>query len=163
MIFQVQGDILKSKSPVIAHGVGQNDHFTQGLALSLKSEWPALYKDFRHFCHQENPKQGEMWVWAGANGQRIACLLTQAPSENEGGHPGRANISAVTHCLRNLKDFIIKENPKSIAITKLATGVGGLEWSDVEKVLHQELGSLETPIYLYSTYKKGEVANESTK
>jgi O-acetyl-ADP-ribose deacetylase (regulator of RNase III) len=48
MIKYVAGDILLSKSGMIAHGVAPNDDFGQGLALSMRKNWPSMYKDFRH-------------------------------------------------------------------------------------------------------------------
>lgn len=160
MISHVEGDILKSKSQVIAHGIGPHDHFNQGLAFELKTEWPAMYKDFRQFCHKTNPSPGNIWVWAGTDGRRIACLFTQDPSRTESGHPGSAQLSSVRECVRQLKEFIQKENPASIAIPRLATGVGGLDWTDVEKILNQELGDLKNPIFVYKTYRKGIEAQE---
>ena len=45
MIQQVTGDILLSNAQAVAHGIAPNDHFDSGLALSLRQDWPALYKD----------------------------------------------------------------------------------------------------------------------
>ena len=59
MIKEVHGDILLSSAQAIAHGVSPNDNFAQGLALALREQWPALYKDFRHFCQTAHPKAGE--------------------------------------------------------------------------------------------------------
>ena len=50
MIHEVSGDILLSKAHWIAHGVGVDDDFKSGLALSLRERFPSLYKDFRHYC-----------------------------------------------------------------------------------------------------------------
>ena len=61
MITEVQGDILLSKAAAIAHGVAPNDHFDSGLALSLRERWPAMVKDFRHYCQTSHPKSGEIW------------------------------------------------------------------------------------------------------
>ena len=71
MIKEVQGDILLSGAQAIAHGVSPNDNFAQGLALSLREQWPALYKDFRHYCHDAHPKAGDAWLWGAADGTRI--------------------------------------------------------------------------------------------
>ena len=78
MIKEVSGDILLSGAQAIAHGVAPNDHFSSGLALSLREQWPALYKDFRHYCQTFHPEAGGLWAWSGAGGPRIANLLTQA-------------------------------------------------------------------------------------
>lgn len=77
MIQEVTGDLLLSTAQVIAHGVAPGDHFNQGLALSLRERYPAMAKDFRHYCQLSNPKPGEIWVWAGADGRRIVNLMTQ--------------------------------------------------------------------------------------
>lgn len=58
MIKEVSGDILLSKADAIVHGVAPYDHFDSGLALSLREQWPSLFKDFKHYCHQFNPKPG---------------------------------------------------------------------------------------------------------
>ena len=63
MIYEVSGDILLSEARAIAHGVAPNDNFATGLALSLREHWPALYKDFRNYCHIYHPKAGEQWTW----------------------------------------------------------------------------------------------------
>ena len=51
MIHEIAGDILLSKAALIAHGIAPMDDFHSGLALALRERWPALYKDFRHYCH----------------------------------------------------------------------------------------------------------------
>ena len=43
---------------------------------------------------------------------------------------------------------------------KLATGVGHLEWDDVHKLIVQHLGDLTIPVYIYTTYHKGQKAVE---
>ena len=71
MLHEVSGDILLSRASVIAHGVSPNDAHDQGLALSLRENWPSMYKDFRHYCQTTHPKAGGVWAWAGADGKRV--------------------------------------------------------------------------------------------
>ena len=66
MLKEVTGDILRTKAEMVAHGVAPNDSYANGLALSLRGQWPAMYKDFRHYCQTFTPKPGELWAWAGA-------------------------------------------------------------------------------------------------
>lgn len=160
MIVEVSGDILKSKADAIAHGVAPNDDFKQGLALSLRENWPALYKDFRHYCHQHHPKSGTVWFWGGAGGVHIYNLLTQTGNYDHGGHPGKASIENVNHCLRHLHQELEKSNYKSLAMTRLATGVGGLDWRDVRPLIEKQLGSLDLKIIIYATFHAGQVADE---
>lgn len=160
MIYEVTGDILLTGAQAIAHGVAPNDHFDSGLALALREKWPSMAKDFRHYAHQSHPKPGEIWMWGGVGGARIFNLMTQEGDHNHGSRPGRASIANVNHCLRRLKHAIEKEEITSLAIPALATGVGGLSWSDVKPLIERDLADLSIPIYLYVDYHKDQQATE---
>lgn len=160
MIHEVSGDILLSKAQAIAHGVAPNDHFDSGLALHLREKWPSMAKDFRHYAHQTHPKPGELWVWGGVGGVRIFCLLTQEGDHGQGGKPGRATLPNVNHTLKRLRHELEKEQIRSVALPKLATGVGGLDWKDVKPLIEQHLGDLGIPVFVYTTYQKDQQAAE---
>lgn len=163
MIHEVHGDILLTKAQAIAHGVAPNDHFDSGLALALREQWPAMAKDFRHYAHQTHPKAGELWVWSGVGGKgavRVFCLMTQDGDHGHGTKPGRANEPNVNHCLKRLRHELEKGEITSLAIPKLATGVGGLDWADVLPLIKQHLGDLPIPIFVYTVYQKGQQATE---
>lgn len=160
MIHEVSGDILLTKAMGIAHGIAPNDHFDSGLALALREAWPALAKDFRHYAFQTHPKPGELWVWGGVGGVRIYNLLTQEGEHAQGAKPGRATVANVNHCLRRLRHELEKGEVKSLALPKLATGVGALEWGGVKNLIHEHLGDLPIPIFIYTTYRKGQQAAE---
>lgn len=162
MIKEISGDVLLTNAEAIAHGVAPFDHFDSGLALSLREEWPAMFKDFKHYCNLQNPEPGSAWVWAGANGRRIINLMTQEPSKGQGhnGHPGSATLSNVGHALKELKKVIEKEGIKSVAIPRLATGVGRLKWEDVRPLIYQHLENAGAKVYIYTQYEKGKAGSE---
>ena len=62
MIHEVEGDILETKAAAIAHGVAANDPMNQGLAAALHERYPAMHKDFHHWCRQQHPKLGSAWA-----------------------------------------------------------------------------------------------------
>ena len=158
MIHEVSGDILLAEVDAIAHGDAPNDDFHQGLALSLRDSWPAMYKDFKHYCHSHMPKVGSSWTWGSATGPRIVALFTQEPTERHHGHghPGKASDSNVNHALKALRAEIVAEGWKSVALPKLATGVGGLEWDHVRPLIDRHLGDLDADVYVVTTYRAGE-------
>lgn len=160
MIIEVEGDILLTKAQVIAHGVAANDPMNQGLAMVLHENYPSLHKDFHHWCHQFHPKPGEAWMWGGTDGVRIVNLLTQEGGYGHGAKPGKATSGHVNHALRSLKKIIEKEKFTSVALPRIATGVGGLNWEDVFPLIKQQLGSLNIPIYVYSKYIPKKQAKE---
>ncbi len=160
MIKEVEGDILMSTAKAIAHGIAPNDHFDHGLALQLREQWPALAKDFRHWMHTHNAEPGGLWTWATPDGRRIVNLLTHAPAPSEKARPGKAQVEFVNHALRELKAEILRENIESVALPRLATGAGGLDWKDVKPLIQRHLGELAIPVYVYTMYKRDVVAKE---
>ena len=159
MITRVRGDILLSEAQAIAHGIAPHDHFNQGLALALRERHPAMAKDFRHYCHQQNPKAGHAWLWAGPE-KVIVNLMTQEPAPDNRAHPGKATMHNIDHALKDLCRIIEKEGIVSIALPRLATGVGGLEWSEVEPLIEKHLRNVEIPVIVYDTYEKDKKAAE---
>ncbi len=162
MIHEVSGDILLTGAQVIVHGLAPNDPMNQGLALSLHEKYPAMHKDFHHWCHQNQKKSqpGATWVWGGAEGVRIVNLITQEGGYHHGDKPGHATVKHVRDSLKELVKIHKKEKFTSMALPKLGTGVGGLDWDDVFPVIKEQLGDLGIPVYVYSEFHAGQKAKE---
>ena len=164
LIVETEGDILLSRAEAIAHGIAPFDHFANGLALSLRERFPSMVRDFRHYCQQRRPKPGEAWFWGGADkdggSARIVGLLTQEPAEHSQGLPGKATLHNVSHALKALAKIVAEEKLTSLALPRLATGVGGLEWDSVRPLIDGHLGGLGVPVIVYTTYRKGVQAEE---
>ena len=160
MIHFVSGDILLTRAQVLAHGVAANEPMTQGLALALRERFPALQKDFHHWCQQTHPAPGAAWMWGGTGGVRIVQLLTQEAAPGRGGRPGRATLHNVREALRGLAKMVDAEGFTSVAGPRLATGVGGLTWDEVRPVIEERLGGLSIPVFVYATYRPGKAAEE---
>lgn len=145
---------------MLAHSVAPNDPMTQGLALALRQKYPAMHKDYHHWCSQQHPKPGSAWVWGGADGVRILNLVTQEGGYGHGAKPDRATLPHVGHALRELKKMCVKEGYTSLALPRIATGVGGLRWDDVSPLIDEHLGDLTIPVYVYAEYHEGQPASE---
>ncbi|MBL8710870.1 MAG: macro domain-containing protein [Rhodospirillaceae bacterium] len=161
MIQYVSGDILLSKAAAIAHGVAPGDHFGSGLALALRENWPAMVKDFRHHCQTSHPAPGDIFAWKGADNRLVLNLMTQEAAYGQGEKPGRAKIEYVGHALKALAKLVKAEGVASLALPRLATGVGGLDWDDVKPLVERHLGDLNIPVYVYAVFHKGQSAAEA--
>ena len=159
MIHEVDGDILLTSAQAIAHGVSPNDHFDVGLARALRELWPSLAKDFRHYAHQTHPKPGELWVFRNAEGRTIYNLMTQE-GEQASQASGRATVANVNHALKRLRHELESGSVRSIALPRLATGAGGLDWTEIQPLIERHLGDLGIPVFVYTTYHKGQQAEE---
>jgi O-acetyl-ADP-ribose deacetylase (regulator of RNase III) len=160
VIHEVEGDILLSSAAAIAHGFAANDPMNQGLAAALHQNYPAMHKDFHHWCHVQHPKSGSAWLWSGTDGARVINLITQEGGYEHGSKPGKASIASVNQALRSLKKLIADEELASVALPRLATGVGGLQWSDVQPLIHNQLADTDAVIYVYAQYVPGKKALE---
>lgn len=160
MIYQVEGDILQTGAHALAHGVGINDPMDKGLSLTLNNHFLGMKNDFHRWCHQHNTKPGEAWLWDSDNHPRIINLITQDIVDLQEYQPGKATVSNVKHALDALAQIISKEEIPSIALSRLATGSGDLDWDDVLPLIENSLGTLDIPIYVYSKYIAGQKAIE---
>jgi O-acetyl-ADP-ribose deacetylase (regulator of RNase III) len=160
MIHEVTGDILLSHAQVIVHAVAPHDQFDQGLALSLRQQWPALVRDFHHFCHTGQPRSGDAWIWSGAMSKRVVSLLTNEAPQSSESKSGPARTEYVDLALRELRRLLESERFANVALPRLATGTGGLDWQVVEPLIAYHLGELNLPIYVYTHYEKGRQAIE---
>src|SRR5262245_33957754 len=153
MIHEIEADILSTTAAAIAHGAAANDPMNQGLAAALHQRYPAMHKDFHHWCRKQHPKLGSAWVWSGAGGVRVINLITQDGGYEHGSKPQQATLSSVNHALRALRKLIVKEHLASVALPRLATGIGGLDWAQVRPLIENQLGDLAAEIYLYDERK----------
>jgi O-acetyl-ADP-ribose deacetylase (regulator of RNase III) len=160
MIHKVEGDILLSKAQAIVQGVGLNDPMDKGLALELHNRYPNMHKDFHRWCHQHNTKPGEAWMWSRSSDDRIINLITQEGVDSHDHRHGKATLGNVRHSLTALVKIIAKEKLSSVAIPRLATGIGDLDWDDVWPLIEHALGDLTIPVYVYAVYHPGLAAFE---
>lgn len=83
-------------------------------------------------------------------------VLNLATQDSRGG----AEIEFVEECLENFTDYYKEEGITSLAIPRIAAGLGGLEWEDVKELLNEVLGPLPIPIYVYENFEKFTLGNE---
>lgn len=160
MLIKVEGDLLLSGARAIAHVVAPNDDFHSGLALALRERWPSLYKDFRHYCRLEHPKAGTLWAWKGAGTAVIFNLMAQEAAYGQGAHPGKATLQDLGKSLAALREACEAEKIQTVAMSRLATGVGGLDWKDVEPLIEQHFGDGSIRAYVYAKYRASVKAAE---
>lgn len=165
MFIEVEGDILLSKAAVIAHGIAPHDRFDSGLALALRERWPSMVRDYRHDTRSRPLDPGALWMWRGVDAdgstRGIVNLLTQDMlHDGRAGKPGKASRENVAHCLKALARLAQEENFTSIALPRLATGVGGMDWAEVKPLVLEHLAELDIPVVLYEVYRKDVSADE---
>lgn len=165
MIQEVAGDILLSQAQYIAHGIATHDHFDTGLALSLRERFPSMVRDYRHDTHNKPLAAGAIWGWKGVDAagrtRGIVNLLTQdMVGTGPAAKPGKATLAHVEHALKALAKYVREEGVTSLALPRVATGVGGLQWEQVRPLIQTHLADVGVPVFVYHVYHKDLQAHE---
>ena len=160
MIYEVEGDILMSRADVIAQGVSVSDPMTSGLARKLQEKFPSMRDQFLEWCEETNPEPGEIWLWPGDGKTRVLNLIVGEAADPELGRASRPNKIAVHRALRAVNKLVVDERLSSIAIPKIGSGAGGIDWLEVRGMMHSQLGELLIPLFVYVTPLDGMLASE---
>lgn len=160
MIYEVEGDIMLTRAAVIAQGVAVSDPMTSGLARKLQEQYPMMRDEFHAWCEETSPEPGDIWLWGGADKQKILNLIT-----HEGGDPdlqrqGRPSKIAIHRALRQMNKLVLDQRITSVAMPKLGGGFGGVDWLEVRGMMHSQLGNLLIPLFVYVTELDGMLASE---
>lgn len=153
MIKEVYGNILWSKSDAIVQSIARNEDFSRGLAASIRAEWPAIAEDFDACCCNGELKEGDAWMWENASGVDVINLIAHGESRN-------ASLASLDQSLAALAKLVQQKGLKSLAVPKVGTDIGDLDWRDVKPLIQKHLGGLNIPVYLYTIFHKNIAAVE---
>lgn len=160
MIYEVEGDILMSRADVIAQGVAVNDPMSSGLARKLQEKFPSMREQFIEWCEQANPEPGNIWLWEGNGKTKILNLIVAEAADPDLHRASRPNKIAVHRAFRAVNKLVVDERLSSIALPKIGSGAGGIDWLEVRGMMHSQLGELLIPLFVYVTELEGMLASE---
>jgi len=160
MIYEVEGDILMSRAEVIAQGVSVNDPMTGGLARKLQEKFPSMRDQFNEWCEETNPEPGDIWLWRGNSKTKVLNLLVGEAADPDLGRASRPNKIAVHRAFRAVHKLVVDERLSSIAMPKIGSGGGGIDWLEVRGMMDSQLGELLIPLFVYVTALDGMLASE---
>lgn len=157
MIEIVNGDLLQSNLPLIAHQTNCLGVMGAGIARSIKNKWNSVYTQYVDICKNfEDSKDllgkcqicvtGEFPIKFVANlfGE-YSFTESVAPFENR-----HTDYGALKKALLNLKAFCEDEEVTEVGIPyKLGCGLAGGDWDGVVYPMLQELFANDSTITLY--------------
>lgn len=123
-----------------------------GVARDIKKRCPAMFKEYKSLCHRNHFVPGGYFLYKESD----PWILNFATQDTLGG----ARIEYVEECLENFTMYYEEERIISIAMPRVASGLGGLNWVDVKELLHEILGPLPIPIMVYEHFERFVVGNE---
>ncbi len=149
MISFVSGDILQANEQYIAQGVaeGNQEGLGTGLALKISTRWPAAQSAFKRHCRSGAFTGGSLWAFAPTDSTPGIIYLATQPDMYH------ATLPYLRKALRNLASWTQKNGVESVALPKIAAGLGKLSWvDDVRPMLSRYLDSADCTFVVYEHY-----------
>lgn len=146
MIEYKNGDILREDVEAIVNTVNCVGIMGRGLALQFKNKFPQNFKEYQLACKNKEVQLGKMFVHQ--TGQLInPKYIINFPTK---GHwKQNSKIEDISNGLDNLITIIEKYSIKSIAIPPLGSGLGGLDWKMVKKLIEEKLKNINCTVILF--------------
>ncbi|HEX4881307.1 MAG TPA: macro domain-containing protein [Porticoccaceae bacterium] len=143
------GNIVYSKSDAIVQGIAPDEDFSQGVALAVSQKHPGIVEDFEQYRSTATPAPGGLWAWRNGARPQVLSLFVRAASAD---HRGTGKLEWVDKALAELRKYVQENQLKSVALPKLGTGAGDLDWREVKPLIEKHLGDLPTRVYLYTIF-----------
>ena len=146
MIEYKNGDILREDVGAIVNTVNCVGIMGRGLALQFKNKFPQNFKEYQLACTNKEVQLGKMFVHQ--TGQLInPKYIINFPTK---GHwKQNSKIEDISNGLDDLITIIEKYSIKSIAIPPLGSGLGGLDWKMVKKLIEEKLKNINCTVILF--------------
>ena len=147
MIEYKSGDILKDNAEALVNTVNCVGVMGRGIALQFKNAFPDNFKSYKDACKHGQVKPGHMFVYE--TGEVVPPrFIINFPTKRH--WRGKSRIEDIEAGLKALVRTIRNHNIRSIAIPPLGSGLGGLEWKQVRRLIEaavEQLTDVQVVIY----------------
>lgn len=139
MITEVHGNLLAADVDALVNTVNTVGVMGKGIALQFKRAYPAMFADYASAARRHELTLGHMHVWE--TGQMTGPrFIINFPTKQH--WKTSSTLSDIAAGLDDLVRAIHDLGITSIAIPPLGCGQGGLQWRQVEPLIHQKLSGL---------------------
>ena len=139
MITYKHDDIFNANAEALVNTVNCVGVMGRGIALQFKKHFPENFAEYEKACKQNEVVPGKMFVHS--TGSMInPRFVINFPTKRH--WRGSSRLEDIEAGLIALKNVIIQNNIKSIAIPPLGCGLGGLDWSIVKSKIELALNDL---------------------
>lgn len=150
MIDFVAGDLLAAGEQYIAQGVaeGNQEGLGTGLAFNISKKWPDVQVAFKKHARLGKFEGGDIWVIEPMQGRPGFVYLATQPDMYH------ATLPYVRKALRRLAKWAEKNSIKSVALPKIAAGLGKLSWEEqIRPLLIEHLAPGSTRFVVYEVFR----------
>jgi len=147
MIKHIKGNLLESKTQALVNTVNTVGVMGKGIALQFKNTFPNNYKTYRNACINKELNIGQLLITTEENLISGEKIIINFPTKTDWRKP--SEYEYIEKGLIELRNCILKNNIKSIALPPLGAGNGGLNWGKIKTLIQKHLSDLETEILVY--------------
>lgn len=130
-IIEKKGNLFDSSCDAYMHGCNTKGKMGAGIAKDFASYYPKMFEDYKTRC-RKGTKPGSGYIYYRKEKPHIINLMTQ---DLKGG----AQITYLENSFEWLSKNVPSEEIKSIAMPKIASELGGLDWQIVKDILVERL------------------------
>lgn len=152
MIELAQGDILKSDAEAVVNTVNCVGVMGRGIALQFKKAFPDNFKAYKRLCDSKKLHPGQMFVHELSRLQNPRCVIN-FPTKRH--WKGKSKIADIASGLKALVQEIRDRKIESVAIPPLGCGLGGLDWSEVRRMIEDVFAAELPDVHVYIYEPKG--------
>jgi O-acetyl-ADP-ribose deacetylase (regulator of RNase III) len=115
----------------------------KGIALEFKNRYPGMFSDYLKSCKNKELYPGKLHIWSDI----VDGTIINFPTKDH--WRGKSQYEYIDKGLDALHDYLKNKGKISIGIPALGCGLGGLNWSIVEKKIFSKLNDLDADIYVF--------------
>lgn len=152
MIHYTTGNLLDADVDALVNTVNTVGVMGKGIALMFKERFPLNMSLYAKACKANQVQTGKVFVTD--TGELVGPKwIVNFPTKKHWRSPSK--MEWVVDGLEDLRNWIVENEVKSIAIPPLGAGNGGLRWDDVKPKIEEALSSLcDVDVYVYEPTKK---------
>lgn len=161
MVTYKEGDLFASECQILVNAVNCIGIMGGGIALAFKEQMPPKYfNDYVQDCFTDRLHIGHPTLWKPATGKWVLNFPTKdnlSPSRLYFLEQSLQYLAAAEKtelldwCIR--EPALIEMGVTSIAFPALGAGLGGLDWADVQPIMHAYLDPLPISVEIYLPQK----------
>ena len=154
----IKGNLLDAPVEALVNTVNTVGIMGKGIALQFKERFPPNYVVYSKAVEKNSVRIGKMFITEVHQAeayQKDLKYIVNFPTKKH--WRNRSQMEYIEAGLKDLKEFLIENNVRSVAIPPLGSGNGGLAWVEVQSLIRRELKDIETKIYLYEPTEQIEI------